>query len=256
MRCIDRTTRRRRGRARRRTSSSRAFDLDERAWASSCSCSRTPHRRRPRLPGHDRRRRASCRPFDAGDQPALPADDRQRGPDRPRPPRGHGVFVPRGTTRRRRSTSTTSSTAVDGVQTAHPDMYVDNAGVSTEKALDEVIGSPARQGGPDRRPAHDPDPGARPRLADVRRWCPSASALTAVLASMGLTVRCRAQIVPMDHSVNEVILLVGLAVGVDYSLFYMRRERDERRAGRSDGAPCSRRRHLRSRGPDLRHSRS
>ena len=33
--------------------------------------------------------------------------------------------------------------------------------------------------------------------------------------------------------VTEVILLVGLAVGVDYSLFYMRRERDERRAGRS-----------------------
>ena len=30
-----------------------------------------------------------------------------------------------------------------------------------------------------------------------------------------------------------MILLVGLAVGVDYALFYMRRERDERRAGRS-----------------------
>ena len=34
----------------------------------------------------------------------------------------------------------------------------------------------------------------------------------------------------------EVILLVGLAVGVDYSLFYMRREREERRAGRSESA--------------------
>ena len=30
--------------------------------------------------------------------------------------------------------------------------------------------------------------------------------------------------------------LVGLAVGVDYSLFYMRREREERAAGRSEGA--------------------
>jgi RND superfamily putative drug exporter len=33
-----------------------------------------------------------------------------------------------------------------------------------------------------------------------------------------------------------VILLIGLAVGVDYSLFYMRRERQERAAGRSEGA--------------------
>jgi RND superfamily putative drug exporter len=40
----------------------------------------------------------------------------------------------------------------------------------------------------------------------------------------------------MDESVAEVILLIGLAVGVDYSLFYIRRERDERRAGRSESA--------------------
>ena len=34
----------------------------------------------------------------------------------------------------------------------------------------------------------------------------------------------------------EVVLLIGLAVGVDYALFYIRREREERRAGRSEGA--------------------
>jgi uncharacterized membrane protein YdfJ with MMPL/SSD domain len=33
-----------------------------------------------------------------------------------------------------------------------------------------------------------------------------------------------------------VILLIGLAVGVDYSLFYLRREREERAAGRSEQA--------------------
>ena len=33
-----------------------------------------------------------------------------------------------------------------------------------------------------------------------------------------------------------MILLIGLAVGVDYSLFYLRREREERRAGRSEKA--------------------
>ena len=40
----------------------------------------------------------------------------------------------------------------------------------------------------------------------------------------------------MDESINEVILLIGLAVGVDYSMFYLRREREERESGRSEGA--------------------
>ena len=40
----------------------------------------------------------------------------------------------------------------------------------------------------------------------------------------------------MDENISAVILLIGLAVGVDYSLFYIRRERDERRAGRSESA--------------------
>ena len=40
----------------------------------------------------------------------------------------------------------------------------------------------------------------------------------------------------MDAQVKEVILLIGLAVGVDYSLFYLKREREERAAGRSESA--------------------
>ena len=40
----------------------------------------------------------------------------------------------------------------------------------------------------------------------------------------------------MDQNVNSVVLLVGLAVGVDYSLFYLRREREERAAGRDGRA--------------------
>ena len=63
----------------------------------------------------------------------------------------------------------------------------------------------------------------------------SLLALTAVFATMGL-VALPSQIVPMDEAISEVILLIGLAVGVDYSLFYIRRERDERRAGRSESA--------------------
>ena len=38
----------------------------------------------------------------------------------------------------------------------------------------------------------------------------------------------------MDSNVSSVILLIGLAVGVDYSLFYLRREREERAAGRDE----------------------
>ena len=54
----------------------------------------------------------------------------------------------------------------------------------------------------------------------------------------------------------RVILLIGLAVGVDYSLFYLRREREERAAGASKrGRDRRRGRHLRPRGPHLRAHR-
>ena len=41
---------------------------------------------------------------------------------------------------------------------------------------------------------------------------------------------------PVDDNVSAVVLLIGLAVGVDYSLFYLKREREERAAGRSESA--------------------
>ena len=40
-------------------------------------------------------------------------------------------------------------------------------------------------------------------------------------------------LVPDEGTVSSVVLLMGMAVGVDYSLFYLRREREERRRGRS-----------------------
>src|SRR5204863_7715019 len=60
---------------------------------------------------------------------------------------------------------------------------------------------------------------------------PVLLALTAVLATTGL-VAATSQFFPVDPAINEVILLVGMAVGVDYSLFYLRREREERAAGK------------------------
>ena len=50
-----------------------------------------------------------------------------------------------------------------------------------------------------------------------------------------------------------MVLLIGLAVGVDYSMFYLKREREERAAGRSErGRARGRRRDLRPLGADLR----
>ena len=51
----------------------------------------------------------------------------------------------------------------------------------------------------------------------------------AALGALGLV----SQIAPDGSSTAPVVVLIGLAVGVDYSLFYIRRERVERRAGAS-----------------------
>ena len=37
----------------------------------------------------------------------------------------------------------------------------------------------------------------------------------------------------MDESIGAVVLLIGLAVGVDYTMFYLKREREERAEGKS-----------------------
>ena len=55
------------------------------------------------------------------------------------------------------------------------------------------------------------------------------------MAALGL-VAIPSHILPVDANLPAVILLIGLAVGVDYSLFYLRREREERAAGRSERA--------------------
>jgi uncharacterized membrane protein YdfJ with MMPL/SSD domain len=66
----------------------------------------------------------------------------------------------------------------------------------------------------------------------VAAGLPLLLGLTAVAGTMGL-VGLVSQLMPVSSSTGSVVLLVGLAVGVDYSLFYIRREREERKAGRS-----------------------
>ncbi len=125
--------------------------------------------------------------------------------------------------------------AVDEVQKANPGYYVAEAGsASTGKALDDMFNSQLARAGLLSIPL------TLGILLIVFGSLVGASvplllALTSVFATMGL-VAIPSQFVPMDESISEVILLIGLAVGVDYSLFYIRRERDERRAGRSESA--------------------
>src|ERR1700730_430567 len=64
---------------------------------------------------------------------------------------------------------------------------------------------------------------------------PLVLALTAVVGTIGV-VALISHIAAVDQSINEVILLIGLAVGVDYSMFYLRREREERERGAGEDA--------------------
>src|ERR1700678_2785739 len=54
---------------------------------------------------------------------------------------------------------------------------------------------------------------------------------TAVIAAISL-LSIPSRIVPIDGTTSAIVLLVGMAVGIDYSLFYLRRVREERAAGR------------------------
>src|SRR4029077_7806619 len=60
---------------------------------------------------------------------------------------------------------------------------------------------------------------------------PVGLALTSFLADNGI-LAVVSQRLPLDSSTSSVMLLVGLAVGVDYCMFYLRREREERAQGR------------------------
>jgi RND superfamily putative drug exporter len=117
----------------------------------------------------------------------------------------------------------------------HPDFFVGEAGAaSSGKALDKMFGDQLKLAGERSIPITI----AVLLLvfgALVAVGVPLLLALSGVLATVGL-VALPSQLVPMDQNVNAVILLIGLAVGVDYSLFYLKREREERAAGRSSRA--------------------
>jgi RND superfamily putative drug exporter len=151
---------------------------------------------------------------------------------------GHAVMVtfqPKGTFDEAALYIDKIDAAVEKAHQRHPGFFVDEMGsVSTEKAIDSAFGSMLAKAGLISIPL------TLVILLLVfgsltAALIPLLLALSAVMATIGL-VAFPSSIVPMDEQVNEVILLIGLAVGVDYSLFYVKREREERRAGRSEGA--------------------
>jgi uncharacterized membrane protein YdfJ with MMPL/SSD domain len=125
--------------------------------------------------------------------------------------------------------------ATDRVAKQHPDLYIGEAGsISSGKALDEMFAKQLQSTGMLSLPL---------TLMIlilvfgtlVAAFVPLLLALSSVIAAIGLSAFA-SKLVPMDQSVAEVILLVGLAVGVDYALFYLKREREERAAGRGHRA--------------------
>jgi uncharacterized membrane protein YdfJ with MMPL/SSD domain len=151
---------------------------------------------------------------------------------------GHSAmitFVPKGTFEEASLYIDSVTKAVDKVETRHPGFYVEEIGsVSTQKKFQAIFNSQLVKVG---------------LIAllltlvillfvfgsAVAALVPLLLSLTAVMATIQL-VSLPSQLIPVDEQISEVILLIGLAVGIDYSLFYVRREREERRAGRAERA--------------------
>jgi uncharacterized membrane protein YdfJ with MMPL/SSD domain len=64
----------------------------------------------------------------------------------------------------------------------------------------------------------------------VAAGLPVLLAFSGVIAAIGVSAAL-SHLLAAASTTNTVILLVGMAVGVDYSLFYLKREREERAAG-------------------------
>ena len=121
--------------------------------------------------------------------------------------------------------------AVDGVQKDHETLRIEEIGsASMQKTFSNAFGDDFKKAELSAVPV------AFGILliafgALVAALLPVALAVTAIMATMGLTALV-SHVQPMTDTANSVMLLVGLAVGVDYCLFYLRREREERAAGR------------------------
>ena len=121
--------------------------------------------------------------------------------------------------------------AIDAVRAAHPTVTVDEFGdASANKWFNDTILKDFK------RAEWTAVPLALGILlvvfaALLAAALPVLLAVTAFLAANGL-LALASHAMAVDSSASSVMLLMGMAVGVDYCLFYLRREREERAAGR------------------------
>src|SRR5215469_11408584 len=119
---------------------------------------------------------------------------------------------------------------VHRVQAAHPGLIVSEAGAATtDRAANSMLGQDFRQS------EWTSIPLTLILLlvvfgALIAAGIPVLLAGTAVVAAVSL-LGIAAQWLPVGSGASEIVLVIGMAVGVDYSLFYLRREREERAAG-------------------------
>jgi putative drug exporter of the RND superfamily len=122
--------------------------------------------------------------------------------------------------------------AVAAVQAAHPGLRIAEAGdASVQRATNDVVSADFR---------HAEVTSVPITLvlllvvfgALIAAGIPVLLAGTAVVTAISL-LAIPSRWLPISSTTSSVVLLVGMAVGVDYSLFYLRREREERAAGAS-----------------------
>jgi len=125
--------------------------------------------------------------------------------------------------------------ATAAVQRQHPDLRVEQIGsASAEKAFEKSLGEDFK------RAETLSVPFTLLILlfafgALVAAGLPLLLGLTAVGATFGL-IGPISQLAPVTDQIGSVVLLIGLAVGVDYSMFYVRREMEERDKGKGPQA--------------------
>jgi putative drug exporter of the RND superfamily len=122
--------------------------------------------------------------------------------------------------------------AVAGVQSRFPHLVVQEAGgASTDRAGNAMLGQ-------DFRRAEVTSVPITLILLLVVFGALIAAAIPVLLAGSAVAATVWLLAVPghwlpVDAGTSEIVLVIGMAVGVDYSLFYLRREREERAAGRT-----------------------
>jgi putative drug exporter of the RND superfamily len=121
---------------------------------------------------------------------------------------------------------------VAAVQARHPGLLIQEAGdASADRAVNALLSA-------DFRKAEETSVPITLILlavvfgALIAAGIPLLLAATSVITALSL-LAIAGHWLPVGQATSEVTLLIGMAVGIDYSLFYLRREREERARGAS-----------------------